>query len=196
MIAVRKRNAAILRSDSGAPYVTLATRLHTKGNSPSVRILFFAALVFAVVLSSCGSRKEPTEQASPVAETNDVNGPLASFSEDIQSSVKSLSLRPAESTLVPVTLRNTGPVLWSPTGRNPITISYKWFDQGKMLPIEGERTGLPRPVKPGESLDVQVKVVAPGKAGDLVLKVSLVQEGVAWFMTSGTKPLELPVNVH
>ena len=45
MIAVRKRNAVILRSDSGAPYVTLATRLHTKGNSRLVRTLFFAALV-------------------------------------------------------------------------------------------------------------------------------------------------------
>jgi len=126
----------------------------------------------------------------------EVNAPLPSYSEDIRSSAKLLTLRPAERTLVSVTLRNPGPALWSMTGRAPITISYKWFDQGKMLPIEGERTRLPSQLKPGDSVNVNVNVVAPGTTGDLVLKISLVQEGVAWFMTTGGKPLELPVTIH
>jgi len=124
------------------------------------------------------------------------NLPLPSFSEDVQSSVKSLSLHRAETTLVPVTLRNTGPALWSTIGKLPVNISYKWFDHGALLPIEGERTRLPRPMKPGDSVDVQVKVVAPDRTGDLILKVSLVQEGVAWFMSAGARPLELPVTVR
>jgi hypothetical protein len=156
----------------------------------------FSALVFAVLVCSCGSKQPQTEQKSSAAEVPDSTARLSSYSEDIQSPTKSLSLRPAESTLVPVTLRNTGPVLWSPAGLNPVTISYKWFDQGKMLPIEGERTALPGPVKPGDSVTVQAKVVAPGTTGDLVLKITLVQEGVAWFMTAGGKPLELPASVH
>jgi hypothetical protein len=124
------------------------------------------------------------------------NSPLPSFSEDIQSSVKSLSLRPTQTTLVPITLRNPGPVTWAAIGKLPIDISYKWFDHGVMLPIEGERTRLPRPLKPGESVQVQVKVVAPEKTGDIALRVSLVQEGVAWFMSAGARPLELPVTVR
>lgn len=129
-------------------------------------------------------------------ETVEVNIPLTAFSEDIESVVKSLELKPAETTLVPITLRNTGPTLWSTAGRAPITISYKWFDHGKIMQIEGERTSLPVPLKPGDSVSVRVKVVAPASTGDLVLKISLVQEGVAWFMTAGGKALELPVAVR
>jgi hypothetical protein len=125
-----------------------------------------------------------------------VNSPLPSFSEDIQSSVKSLSLHPAETTIVPIILRNTGPVLWSTIGKLPINISYKWFNHGTMLPIEGERTRLPGALKPGDSVQIQVKVVTPEITGDLVLKISLVQEGVAWFMSAGAKPLELLVTVR
>ena len=51
-------------------------------------------------------------------------------------------------------------------------------------------------LKPGESVDVNVNVVAPGTTGDLVLKISLVQEGVVWFMNAGAKPLELPVTIQ
>ena len=124
------------------------------------------------------------------------NSPLPSFSEDIQSSVKSLSLRHAETTMVPVTLRNTGPVTWPTLGKLPVNMSYRWFDHGTMLPIEGERTRLPIPLTPGDSVHMQMTVLAPERTGDLVLRISLVQEGVAWFMLAGASPLELPVSVH
>ena len=117
-----------------------------------------------------------------------VDSPLPSFSEDIQSSVKSLGMHHAETTLVPITLRNTGPALWSTIGKLPVNISYKWFNHGTMLPIEGERTRLPGALKPSDSVPIRVKVVTPETTGDLVLKISLVQEGVAWFMFAGARP--------
>jgi hypothetical protein len=129
-------------------------------------------------------------------DATDVNVPLTLFSEGIDSSVKMLDLRPGEKTSFPVVLRNTGPSLWSNSGKYPITISYKWFDHGNMLPIEGKRTVLPNPLKPGDSIDLQVNIVSPGTSGEFVLKVSMVQEGVTWFMTAGAKPLELPATVH
>ena len=49
----------------------------------------------------------------------EVNAPLPSYSEDLRSSVKLLTLRRAERTLVPLTLRNTGPAHWSTAGRAP-----------------------------------------------------------------------------
>jgi hypothetical protein len=162
----------------------------------TVKALFGVALAFAVALCSCGARSPQTEQTSPATETAEVNSPFTSFTQDIQTSVKSLKLRPAEQTFVSVTLRNTSSVLWASAGKDPVDFSYKWFDRGKMLPIEGERTALPKPLRPGESLTVPVKVVAPETTGELLLKITLVQEGVEWFMTAGAKPLELQVDVH
>jgi hypothetical protein len=51
----------------------------------------------------------------------------------------------------PLPFETPGPALWASAGKDLVTISYKWFDHGRMLPIEGERTGLPGPVKPGDS---------------------------------------------
>ena len=59
-----------------------------------------------------------------------VDSALPSFSEDIQSSVKSLTLNHAETTIVPITLRNTGSALLSTIGKRPIDVSYKWFNHG------------------------------------------------------------------
>jgi hypothetical protein len=101
-----------------------------------------------------------------------------------------------EETLLPVTVRNTGDTTWSSAGKFPLTVSYKWFDGDNILPIEGERTALPAAVKPNESVPVQVKVVAPSSGKDLILKITLVQEAVSWFMMSGAKPLEIPVTLR
>lgn len=167
----------------GVPYQIL---------SPLMRIL--SLFVAAVLLCSCSSRQAQTGQTSDSAA--EVNTPLTSFSQDITSSVKSLELRPSGTTLVPVTLHNPGPAVWASAGRYPVNISYKWFDGEKMLPIEGERTFLAHPIKPGDSADAQVKIVAPPSGSDLVVKITLVQEGVQWFMIAGAKPLELPVTLR
>jgi hypothetical protein len=65
-----------------------------------------------------------------------------------------------------------------------------------MLPIEGARTALPWPLNPGDSVNVNAKIVAPATLGSFILRVSLVQEGVQWFMTAGATPLELKAIVH
>jgi hypothetical protein len=157
---------------------------------------FVPTLVLAVALCSCGSRQPQAETASVSKDSSALDAPLPSFSQDLQSSMKSLGLARGEKTLVPVTLHNTATTTLATTGKDPITVSYKWFDHGKMLPIEGQRTVLPDALKPGDSGEVKVSVVAPDAPGDFVLKITLVQEGVTWFMTAGAKPLEIPVTVH
>jgi hypothetical protein len=116
---------------------------------------------------------------------------LTSFNEQISSTVHELSMRRNASTRVPVVIRNGGDQPWSSRGKAPVVVSYKWFSNGVMLPIEGKRTGLPRPIAPGESVPVDVTVVAPPQSGRLLLKITLVQEGVAWFMSRGGQPLEI-----
>jgi hypothetical protein len=61
--------------------------------------------------------------------------------------------------------------------------------------MEGERTPLPGKVLPGSSVQLIVKGIVPQSAHNLVLKVTLVQEGVAWFFEVGAPMLEIPVQL-
>jgi hypothetical protein len=153
-------------------------------------------IIPVVLLWSCGSKQPEREQATSATATGEINAALPSYSEDIQSPIKSLDLRTGETTQVPVTVKNTGSAMWASAGKAPIRLSYRWFDNQKMLPIEGERTLLPAPLPPGGSVNLQAKVVAPPAAGHFTLKLCLVQEGVTWFIDAGAQALELPANVH
>lgn len=158
----------------------------------NVRVLCFTPLAFFLVSCGSGASDRPAAQAEPGM----MNAPLRVFSEDIQSPLKSLKMKHSEHAFVPVTIRNPTQETWVSEGKYPVTVSYKWFENGKLLGIEGERTVLPAPIKPNDSLPVRVKVVAPATGDALVLKISLVQEAVHWFMFAGAKPLELPVTLE
>jgi hypothetical protein len=118
------------------------------------------------------------------------------FADEITSRVARLSLQPMQVANLPVTIRNVSGEVWSSAGTEPVMVSYKWFDNGKMLSIEGERTWLPGIVRPGDTVSLSVRVVAPAAGRNLMLKVTLVQEGVAWFMSKGAKTLDIPVVLH
>jgi hypothetical protein len=122
--------------------------------------------------------------------------PVISFRQVLTSSTTSVDLHPGQETELPIRVANPGSETWDSTGRFPITISYKWFKNGEMLPVEGERTVLPSPVGPGQTVDADVRVVAPGEPGEYALRVSLVQEGVQWFMVNSGEYLELPASVQ
>jgi hypothetical protein len=96
---------------------------------------------------------------------------------------------------IPVRVGNAGTEAWASAGKFPITLSYKWVKNGRMLPIEGERTMLPGVLAPGATVLVSAVVIAPPEAGSYVLSLSLVQEGVTWFISSGATPLDIPTTV-
>lgn len=77
-----------------------------------------------------------------------------------------------------------------------MTVSYKWFKGAEMLPIEGERTMLPARLGPKQAANIDVRVVAPNQPGDFSLRITMVQEGVAWFMGKSNQFLDLPVSVN
>lgn len=122
--------------------------------------------------------------------------PLTSFRQVLTSSITRLTLHRNEETKLPVIIHNPATETWTSTGKYPVTISYKWFKAGKMLPLEGERTVLPNAVSPNQSVQASVRVVAPDQAGAFALRVTLVQEAVAWFMLKSNTFLELPVIVQ
>jgi SAM-dependent methyltransferase len=79
---------------------------------------------------------------------------------------------------------------------HPIFVSYRWLDR-RRRPIvqEGLRSSLPRPLEPGESCQVAVRIKAPATAGDYLLELDLVEEGVTWFSQAGVPPLRFRVSV-
>ncbi len=54
---------------------------------------------------------------------------------------------------------------------------------------------LPGPVGPNQSVNVNVRVVAPSQPGTYELRITLIQEGVAWFMTKSNTFLKLTATV-
>lgn len=142
--------------------------------------------------SSCSRAR--VEQSDPI--TNEPSQSLSSYNQIIESDTKNLSVSTSQRFDIPVHIKNPGTDTWSSTGAAPVTISYKWFLNGEMLPIEGERTLLPEPIAPTGAADVTVHVVAPTETGKYELRVTLVHEGVTWFMTKSSNYLSLPISVH
>jgi hypothetical protein len=80
-----------------------------------------------------------------------------------------------------VSIENTGTAIWGSIAPTPIFISYRWFRQEAEGWIEGYRTLLAGLVPPSYTQDCLLKVVVPADPGDYLLRISLVQEQVAWF---------------
>jgi|HubBroStandDraft_1064217.scaffolds.fasta_scaffold04691_3 hypothetical protein len=81
-----------------------------------------------------------------------------------------------------ITNRASSPLTSEPPG--PVFASYKWLDPSTGTYVDGQRahrTKLPRVVRPNDTVDVDVRIVAPAHAGCALLRITLVQEGVAWF---------------
>lgn len=166
------------------------------GRSLSGRSVGSGALLclacMALLFHVCGTR---SPELSPGYESEVVNAPLSDFRQQLTSPVHYLSMKASERKWIPVTIKNVTNRLWSSAGRYPVLLSYRWSDRGLPVAIDGERSPLPQPIKPGEEITAYALVLAPSSGKDLVLNLSLVQEGVAWFFVSGGTPLLIPVSL-
>jgi SAM-dependent methyltransferase len=100
--------------------------------------------------------------------------------------------------LADVTIRNESwRTLKSDGVAHPIFLSYRWLDrQRRPIVKEGLRSPLPRPIEPGESCHVALRLKAPETAGEYLLELDLVEEGVTWFSEVGVPPLRVRVDVR
>jgi hypothetical protein len=90
-------------------------------------------------------------------------------------------------TTVPVRLENTGDRTWEASGPHPFALSYHLEDaSGKSVTYDGIRTPLPLDVAPGNTVELQAQVLAPGSRGSYVIEWDGVQEAVTWFSWAGT----------
>ena len=123
------------------------------------------------------------------------DAPLTEFNEEITSPVTSLAAKPGETLTVRVLVKNPTAAAWVSSGKYPVDLSYKWFESGRMLGAEGQRTLLIAPLRPGRVAYLNARVVVPNAGTNLTVKFSLVQEGVAWFFIRGAPTLDIPVRL-
>lgn len=97
---------------------------------------------------------------------------------------------------VPFTVVNTSNFTWSPTGANPVTLSYHWLSPtGQTVIWDGKRTPLGADVAAGQSATLQAQVAFPSVQGPYTLRWDLVHEGIAWFSGKGVKTFDQAVTV-
>lgn len=77
--------------------------------------------------------------------------------------------------------RNKGGTQLASTPPNPVHVSYRWYRESRDVGTYGLRTTLQRALKPGCSAELELKVLTPWEPGRYELRISPVQELVAWF---------------
>jgi hypothetical protein len=151
--------------------------------------LSFVLMIAVGGLFSCGENKDAgiaqESRAAPV------------FGQDIQLEGQVARLVALQSVKVPVSVRNTSNFSWTPSGDHPVRLAYHWFDKdGRKVVHDGERTFLAADLPVGSTAKLSATVTAPPTAGDYTLRLTFVEEGVAWFDDEGAKPVEIPVKVE
>lgn len=100
-----------------------------------------------------------------------------------------------------VKVRNAGggvwPALAHSSGNLRLLVGNHWLRENNVAVVNDDgRSVLLYDLAPGEEIEVPLTVTAPVEAGSYVLEVDMVQEGVAWFASKGSKPLRAVVNVN
>lgn len=84
---------------------------------------------------------------------------------------------------VEVAITNNSKYCIQSIGRYPVSISYHWINPatGELIVFDGVRTRFESTLFAGQTVKLGVKVIAPEFTMLSTLRMTLVQEGVAWF---------------
>jgi len=105
--------------------------------------------------------------------------------------------RAGATSIARIELENAGTATWRSFGADGLQLSYHWLDlRGNAIVWDGPRVELPRPVAPGERVQLDVVVRAPRPPGDYVLRFDLVEEHRFWLSEVGVAPFDLDVAVR
>lgn len=168
-----------------------------------IKIFLLINLIFSIALTPQTRGQHfppPAEFRNDSVKNMNLNFPLKSF----KSSIKVLSIDknifaniPLQSifvkdyTIVKVKVKNLGIDVWSKNndieGKYGVSLSYHWYKKGDLnkVILDGFRSAIPRNIKPNEEFTSNMIVKYPEQKGDYILRITLVQEGVAWFYGVG-----------
>lgn len=109
-------------------------------------------------------------------------------------------LRPAHAgavTEVDLAFINAGSATWPAGPEKRVEVSYHWLDDLGNAIVWGELwKPLPRPVAPGETIELRLEVRAPLHVGPHRIAFDLVEEHRYWFSEVGNTRLEVEVDVQ
>jgi hypothetical protein len=113
---------------------------------------------------------------------------LDSFESAISETVSIDALHAGSDIILPLRVENLGNKTWPASGRNSVNMSYHWLNScGEIVVFDGLRTQLPSDVEPHHAVMVLLQVRVPDELGTFLLQISLVQEGVAWFVEKSAR---------
>ncbi|MBD1862172.1 MULTISPECIES: hypothetical protein [Trichocoleus] len=97
---------------------------------------------------------------------------------------------------LPVRIKNISNFPWSSYSSSPVFLSYHWMDKNKnVIARDGLRTPLPLVMLPNRETTINALIETPKLPGQYTLRLTMVQEGVAWFDERGAKSEDVPITV-
>jgi len=92
--------------------------------------------------------------------------------------------------LVRATNESPGPWVFTSDKKRGVKLGVKLLEAGNAGWVDYDRHGhMDRTVGPGETLELDVAIWAPGTPGEYELKLDMVDEHVTWFEDQGSEPL-------
>ena len=148
-----------------------------------------------VVRGRLGAPFQGTVDLSAVLARHEVP-PLTEFAATLTSLEAPGRITAGSTFSLPVRIQNTGGQSWLSSCLRPVRVAYHWLDEaGNVVVYDGQRTALPGDLHAGDHAVVQVRVEAPPRPGNHTLRLTLVQETVAWFEDRGSVPLDFLVPI-
>jgi SAM-dependent methyltransferase len=103
-----------------------------------------------------------------------------------------------EHLVLEVEVTNAGSAYWSPAQWSPfphgsVTVGPYWPGPAGERAVELQRITLPRPLAPGDSATVELRVPRDAVQGRNAIALDLVREGMFWFSQTGSSPLVVPI---
>ncbi|HVS21344.1 MAG TPA: hypothetical protein VHD88_05810 [Pyrinomonadaceae bacterium] len=127
--------------------------------------------------------------------------PESGFRAEINVPTPPLRLSRGESSTIAVVVKNVGDTAWLARERvhSPFQLSLgnHWLDRdGNVVINDNGRATLLRDLRPGEVAQISLVINAPTRAGDYLLEIDMLQEGVSWFGLKGSRTWRGTVRVE
>ena len=117
----------------------------------------------------------------------------------IRIGVRQISSRPGEPVTLEAEVTNTGATTWLREGRHGRGYvrlgAHLLGPDGTMGDADFARAPLPRDLSRGEGATVALRADAPASPGRYVLRLDMVNEGIAWFAEARTETVDVEVDV-
>jgi SAM-dependent methyltransferase len=120
-------------------------------------------------------------------------------SAEIRPAAASLSCAPGASVTLAVDLRNTSATAWLKEGRHGrgyVRLGAHLLDaSGRQVAQDFGRASLPRDVPMHDGVRVPLVMQAPAAPARYVVRLDMVNEGIAWFAEGGSKTMDVELTV-